>query len=144
MTATTYVEPLTPIRDWLRGLDDDLAANVYVTNVGTIPTDAYVGRDDANDLTRATIGIARVGGGVDTPFDRPLVQFDCRVPKTGPATAAGMLAGRLCTILDGPGLYGPVPMTGLWLLAADVQSNLPFPDRFPRHVVTADVTVQAR
>lgn len=142
MTAITYVEPLTPLRDWLRG--SGLADKVYVVGQSGLPTEAFVGGDDAADLIGTVIGITRIGGGTDHPFDRPLIQFDCWAPRAGAATVAGDVAAALCTELEQPGLYGPIPLAGMWLRAAGIVSNLPISSTHPRHAVTADVVVQAR
>jgi hypothetical protein len=142
MTVATYTEPLTPLRDWLRGLD--LAAKVYVIGQGGLPAEAFRGGDDAADLVGTVLALTRAGGGTDFPYDRPLIQFDCWAPRAGAATVAGDLAAALCTELEQPGLYGPVPLADLWLISAAVNSNIPVSSTHPRHVVTADVTVQAR
>lgn len=141
--TVTYVEPMTPLRDWLRTVDD-LADAVYVVGQGGLPPEAFVNANTEADLEGRTIGIQRVGGGVDLAFDRPLIQFDCWAPRSGPATEAARLAAALCVALRDPEQHGPVPLTGLWFLGADVLSNLPVPSTHPRHVVTADVTTQAR
>lgn len=141
MTAT-YIEPLTPVRGWLRTLGL-VGQRVYVVGQGGLPTEAFVNADDAGDLAGTVIGISRVGGGVDTPFDRPLVQFDCWAPKAGAATVAAELAADLCTHLDQL-TYRPVVLDELVLQGASIESNLPVPSTHPRHVVTADVTVKAR
>lgn len=141
--TVTYVEPMTPLRDWLRTLDT-LDAAIYVVGDKGLPAEAFAGDNEAADLAGPTIGITRVGGGVDPPFDRPLVQFECSTPRAGAATAAGRLAADLCTALEDPLMHGPVPLAGLWLISAEVVSNVPTPSTHPRHVVTADVTTQAR
>jgi hypothetical protein len=141
MMPVTYVEATTALRDWLR--TTSIADAVFAVGYSGLPADAFVSGQETGDLVGTVVGVSRVGGGVDLPFDRPLIQFDCWAPKGGAPIAAGQLAATLCTVLDGVALE-PVQLDDVTLHGADIVSNVPLPGTHPRYVVTADVTIKAR
>lgn len=139
---------ITPLRDWMRAHGGfavlvGVESAVGVPNVRRIWADALPAKVWVNNtLAAAHIVIQRVGGGTDSPLDRPLVQLEVW-GRTG-TEAETVMAGAL-TIMEST-ISGTVLASGLRFRGWTTVSIVPFPDPptdQPRYIATGEIAVAA-